>query len=215
MTTYYKATAPTGRDFRTGTIDYAGALTSGQQVWHPSSACMVPNRPSTYLSISTAPAETLIGGKWPCRLFVVDPVGDLLDGLSASEYKRACLSVRVVAELPAWQALGPNGQRVAALVRRASSLTGDEAPRLDAARRVATGVAARAVAGNAAVYAARAAARVATEVAVRATARVAAGDAALALLTEDLITPEQFAVLAGPWMNVIGLPEIVAAGGAS
>jgi hypothetical protein len=50
MTTYYKATRPDGTDFRTGTIDYAAALASGEVIHHPVET-MVPNDPATYLSV--------------------------------------------------------------------------------------------------------------------------------------------------------------------
>jgi hypothetical protein len=35
VTRYYKATRPDGTDFRTGTVDYAAALASGEPVTHP------------------------------------------------------------------------------------------------------------------------------------------------------------------------------------
>ncbi|HWU22746.1 MAG TPA: hypothetical protein VN088_14520, partial [Nocardioides sp.] len=72
MTTYYKATRIDGTDFRTGTVDYAGALASGRRVRvkapaQESYACCT----EYVLHASDAPGETLVGGSWPCRLFEV------------------------------------------------------------------------------------------------------------------------------------------------
>jgi hypothetical protein len=84
----------------------------------------------------------------------------------------------VVRELPAHLALGPNGETVAALIERARTITPDEAERLNAAWN-----AARDAARYAAWYAAR--------------------DATLALVVKDLITPDQFNTLYGPWASVM------------
>lgn len=231
---FYKATRPSGRDFRTGTVDYAGALASGDVVRHPAGGPMVPNQPATYLSVSVEPAETLIGGWWSCRLFRVEPVGDVLSGLSASPYKRAVLSLRVIEELPSWQALGPNGRTVVAIIDRAHSLTYDEAQSLAAARNAArnavaaAGAAAREAARNAARAAAWEAARAASGEAARAavwaSARNVSGDAirnmasiaeaawsavwdtAWAELVHDLSTDSNYRALAGPWIDVLGDP---------
>lgn len=215
MTGYFKATRPDGRDFRTGTVDYAGALASRDVVHHPASDGMVRNEPATYLSISTEPAETLIGGSWPCRLFRVEPVGGVLSGLSASPHKRAVLSLRVVEELPAWQALGPNGRTVAAIIDRARSLTRGEAKSLNAAW-AAAWVAARGAARSAAWAAARSAARTAALNAAGDAAGVAAWNAAWnaawAELVHDLLTDSEYRALAGPWIDVLGDPaELVGA----
>jgi hypothetical protein len=231
MTTFYKATSLTGHDFRTGSVDYAGALATGEPVRHQLPGPMVRNQPVTYLSVSVEPAETLIGGAWPCRLFVVEPVGEVLDNLEASRYKRACLSMRVVEELPAHLALGPNGARVAALIERGKSISYAEAKRWgaawdaarDAARdaawyaaRDAAWYAARDAAWDAARGAAwdaaRGAARGAAWDAARGAAWDAARDAALAELSRDLITEAQYLELAGPWISVMGeiqLPEVL------
>lgn len=171
---YYKATRPNGTDLRTGTVDYGAALKSGAVLEHPAKFCR--NNPATYFSVSIAPTDCT-GMRWPCRLFRVEPVGrawrnDVLPS------KRCCSRLRVVEELPAHEAFGPQGREVAALIERAGRLTADEIAGL----RVA-GVAAR--------------------VAAWVAAREAAWVAALALLTRDLITPEQFDALYGPW-RVIG-----------
>jgi hypothetical protein len=215
MTTYYKATTLAGTDFRTGTINYGNALMDRSTIVHPSSTEIVANYPSTYLSVSVEPAETLIGGAWPCRLFVVEPVGEVLDNLSASRYKRACLSLRVVEELPAHLALGPNGARVAALIERGKSITYAEAQRMDAAWDAAWGAASHAAWGaarDAARGAAWGAASHAAWGAARGAARGAAWGAALAELVRDLITDAQYRKLAGPWLTVVGeiqLPDVV------
>ena len=205
---HYKATAPSGKDFRTGTIDYAGALASGRPVHHPSTDSMVSNLPSTYLSTSTEPAETLIGGSWPCRLFLVEPVGEVLDGLDASPYKRACKSLLVVEELPAWQALGPNGEHVAALFDRIRSLTADELTRPTAAWYATRDNAALNAAWNAALNAAlNAASNAAWDAAWHAAqpaAQPAAYAAARALLFRDKISTEHYRILTAHWSSTIG-----------
>jgi hypothetical protein len=195
MTVYYKATRPDGTDFRTGTVRYK----VGETVQHPTTSRfgqMRPNDPSSYLSVSVEPGEVLIGGKWPCRVFRVEPVGRTVkrtDGMYP--HKRGCRALRVAEELPSHVALGPNGAAVAALIDRAGRLTVDEARRLAAA-----GAAAR----DAAWAAAGAAARDAAWAAARDAARDAAWAAARALLVRDLIPVEQFVLLYGPWREVIG-----------
>ena len=116
MTLYYKAVRPNGTDFRTGTINYGAALVSGEVVRHPVTSKRVWDAPSTYLSVSVEPADCT-GFAWPCRLFRVEPVGRVMGAgkvpLSASPNKRAVSALRVVEELPAWQAFGPNALYVA------------------------------------------------------------------------------------------------------
>ena len=131
MTAYCKATRPDGTDFRTGTVDYAAALASGEVVRHPA-AVMDTDDAATYFSVSVAEADCT-GVEWPCRLFRVEPVGE---AVASSDFpsKRCVSALRVVGELPAWRALGPNGREVAAVVERARSLTGGEAKLLDAAQ---------------------------------------------------------------------------------
>ena len=187
MTRYYKATRPDGTDFRTGRIDYAAALASGEPVTHPDPHT---RGASGYLSVATV-ATDCTGVSWPCRLFAVE-ADDAREVGSDLPNKRAVTSLRVVEELPAWQAFGPNGLAVVAVIDRARTLTADELDRLDAAR-------------NAAPPAAWNAARAAAWDAARNAARAAAWTAALAELTSDLITPEQYATLIGPWRSVVGV----------
>ena len=66
--TYYKATRMDGRDFRTGTVDYAAALTTGVPVMHPDPDLKADA--SRYLSVATVPTDCT-GFSWPCRLFAV------------------------------------------------------------------------------------------------------------------------------------------------
>ena len=183
---YYKATSPDGTDFHTGTIDYARALETGEVIRHP--AKMIRDDPRTYLSVSVHPANCT-GMGWPCRLFRVEPVGRTLKA-QFSESKRSCSALRVVEELPAHMALGPQGEEVVALIERCRSLTTEEGRRLDAAR-------------NAACDAACDAAWDAARDAARDAAWDAAWDAALALLTRDLISTEHFDLLYGPWREAL------------
>jgi hypothetical protein len=236
MTTYYKATRPDGTDFKTGTIDYAAALASGEVIRHPRRT--IPNEPSTYLSVSVEPADCT-GLSWPCRLFRVEPVGKVLGGLAVSSNKRACHALRVVEELPAHMALGPNGEAVTTFIERCRTLTPEQMARLtaaweaawnaalaaarEAAREAARGAAwtaawdaacdaareaAREAAWEAAWDAAWAAARSAATGAARGAAWDAACDAARAILVRDLITPELYDSLVQPFRDA-GLEEWV------
>jgi hypothetical protein len=209
MTAYFKATRPEGTDFQTGAIDYAAALASGEVIRH--AAKRIRNRPETYLSVSISAADCT-GFSWPCRLFRVEPVGRVMSKLDAGPNKRAVSALRVVEELPAWQALGPNGEAVAGFIEQARRLTPDQVGRLAAAW-----YAARDAARAAAWYAARDAARAAAwgaawyaawdavGDAAGAAAWAAARDATLALMVRDLISPEHFDLLTKPWRDA-GLP---------
>ncbi len=214
MTTHYKAVRPDGTDFHTGGIDYAAVMGTGAVITHPSSTVMVPNEPVTYLSVSVEPAATLTGGSWPCRLLLVEPVGEVLHGLSAFPHKRACLYLRVVGERPAHEALGPNGEHVAALIERIGLLVPAEVTALIAgwaARNAAWAAAwsaARQAARGAAWSAAREAAWAATGQAAgqaaRAAAREAGWDAAGALVVRDLIPRHHYDALTMPWRRAVG-----------
>ena len=212
MSTYFKAVRPDGTDFRTGTIDYAAAL-GGEPVTLP----VVPDPEcctSNVLHASTVPAETLLGGSWPCRLFEVTGTPVAEEG-----QKRGFFSLVVVREVDAHQALGPQGEQVAALIGRVGKLTVGEAEKLVATREAALDSAreaALASAREAAWDAARVAAMVAAWAAARGAAMAAAWEpareasrgaawvAALALVVRDLISKEQYNLLTGPWAQVIG-----------
>lgn len=184
---YYKATRPDGTDFYSGTVDYAAALASGRPLERLTSPdgfyqCCSP----TVYHAADVPAETLIGGSWPCRLFEVTGRPVDIEG-----HKFGFRSLRVRREIPAWQALGPNGQEVAALIERARRLGSREAAWTYAAR-------------SAARDAALGAARTAAMGAVTNAARGAAWDAAWALVVRDLISAEHFDILYGSWRAAIG-----------
>ena len=204
MSTYYKATRPDGTDFYTGSVNYAEALASGEVLRH-SETKKRRDDPQTYFSVSVEPADCT-GFSWPCRLFRVEPVGQVMGSrrnpLQASPHKRAVSALRVVEELPAWMALGPNGEAVAALIERAARLTADEAKALTAAW-----AAARDTARDTARDAARAAAWAAARDTARDAAWGAAGDAALALVVRDRISQEHFDALYGPWASVTEDPR--------
>jgi hypothetical protein len=195
MTTYYKATQPDGTSFYDGTTKWQ----VGRIVRHPNPDISLGLCSAGVLHISDALGETLVGGRWPCRLFEVEPRSHpLLDG-GSNGHKYGCTEVKVVRELPAWQALGPNGEAVAALIERCKTLTYGEAKQLGAAWDSA-----RDAARGAAWDSARAAARVAAWNAAGYAAWDAAWDSAWALMTKDLITPDQFDLLYGPWEKVMG-----------
>ena len=185
---YYKATRSDGTDFQTGTIDYAAALASGEVIRHP--AKRVKDVAATYLSVSVD-AANCTGFSWPCRLFRVEPIGRAYRA-AVSPSKRAVSALRVVKELPAHMALGPNGEAVAAFIERCRTLTANQAKRLDAAWDAAWD-AARDAARDEAWYA----------------AWDAAWYAARALVVRDLIKPAEYAILVRPFVDA-GLGEWVA-----
>ena len=189
--TYYKAIRPDGTDFRTGTVQWApaqgGPSTSGIVVTHPTSMAWEEDH-ATHLCASTSPTDCT-GFSWPCRLLEVEPVSEVHRHAGS---KCSALSWRVVRELPAVEAFGPQGAAVVALL--------DGLERLDATQ-----------------LAARRAARDATQLAARRAAWDAAGDAAwdavdaawdavdaliardlIALIVWDLIAPDQRDALTAP-----------------
>ena len=205
MNGYYKAIRPDGSSFhdpafrwlRRDGKPYVRAVTHPGASGNHSTATLGTDA-THYLSVSTSPADCT-GMRWPCRLLAVEPVGEVwTPHLGDLPNKRAALAWRVVGELPAHEAFGPNGEAVVALIDRASRLTRQEAEGLAAAR-VAAWVAATTGAWDAAWAAAWAAAA-----AARAAAWDAARVAARALVVRDLISPEQFDILYGPWASVIG-----------
>lgn len=205
MPIFYKATRPNGRDFYTGTVDYAGHLESGE--WLPVIPSEFPREccSNTVYHASTSKADTLINGKWPCRLFEVEgqPVAE-------EENKRGFATLRVVREIEAWEALGPNGESVSALIERAKTLTSLDGAALNAAwgvGRAAAWNAAWDVAWDVARTAARGAAWDAAWTAAWGVSGGAVWRAAGALVVRDLITPEHFNALYGPWASVMERAE--------
>lgn len=133
----------------------------------------------------------------------------------------AVLDGRHVTDADLEATFGPQWEAIVRLVRRAATLTENEADRLRAAR-VAAWVAARVAARDAAGAAAWGAARDAAGDAAGAAAWDAAGaaawaaarDAAAALVVADLVgqhglTQEHVDLLLGPWIEVCGDPREV------
>lgn len=208
MTRYFKAVRPDGTDFRTGKINYAAALGGGPitlpKVTNP--RCCT----GRVLHASDVATETLIGGSWPCRLFLVEG-----EPVAQKGHKFGFFSLRVVEEVDARLALGPNADAVIGVIDRASQLTVVEAEKLAAAEADAGTAldAALAVALESALDAERHAAGYARAAAWRAAdaalataadAAWAAGDAALAVMVRDLISDADYMALAGPWESVMG-----------
>ncbi len=202
---FYKATRPDGTSFH----DQKTTWTVGETVSVAESDRQVKLCGGGVLHASDAPGETLLGGSWPCRLFEVEG-----EPSAHQDHKYGFHELTVIRELPAWQALGPNGEVVEAHIEKCKTVTPEQVDRLNAAVDAAWGAvwnAARDAAWDAVWNAARDAAVDAAWDAVwnaaRTAARDAAGNSALALLVRDLITPEQFDVLYGPWASVMEVDE--------
>ena len=226
MTVFFKSTRPDGRDFYSGSVDYAAALASGEPLPELSGDDVAFPGPGWY-HLADVPTAC-VGMSWPCRLFEVEPVGDVFMD-SEHPHKIGCRSVQVLCEVPAWRALGPQGEQVVALIERCRTLSGAEADRLSAAWGAVCGAD-----RDAALDTARGAARYAAWVAAGDAAWVAAWgaalgrrprdatrnawdgvlyavrDAAVALLCRDLIgqapgwDQDAYDLLTGPWRDVIG-----------
>ena len=132
MTTYYKAVRPDGMDFFSGTVRWLPPVGDpmpggGVVVTHPTSRTRTDGGADGYLSVATVATECT-GMRWPCRLAVVEPTRAAVwtpdPGTLPS--KRASWQWRVVAEIDAHQALGPQGPEVVAIIDRARMLTADE-----------------------------------------------------------------------------------------
>ena len=127
---YYKATRPDATSFYDGKTKWR----VGRVVRHPAPDLSLGLCSVGVLHFSDASGEVLMGGSWPCRLFEVEPRGPVI---GPKDHKYGTTALKVVAEFPAWQALGPNGEEVAALIDRARMLTKEEIKRLYAARSAA------------------------------------------------------------------------------
>ena len=178
MPTFYKCTRPDGTDFFSGSVDYAAALTSGELIVHPD-AKPGDRSASRYLSVSTE-VTNCTAMAWPARVFVVDPIGETwVPDADILPTKVACTSLRVVEEVSATLALGPQGAQISTLIERAAQITITDVEKLAAAgdaAGAAAGDAAWDAAGAAAAWdAARDAARDAAWAAAGAVARDAAG----------------------------------------
>ena len=215
MTTYWKAARPDGTDFHTGTVQWSppAGHVGEWLVRHPT-ASVIGDGASGYLSVASSPTDCT-GMDWPCRLLEVEAVGEVTTPNRALPHKRAGVAFRVLREAPATEALGPQGEHVAALIRSIPDITRTTTERValardavwdavwDAAWRAAWDDA-RYAAWDSAWYAARAATWDAAWDAARDAAWDAARDAVLALLVRDLITTEQYDALTRPWRTAIG-----------
>ena len=198
MSTYYKAVRPDGTSFHDPSLRWlpeSGPI-EGHTATHPT-ASVVGEKASHYLSVSVSPTDCT-GMGWPCRLLEVEPVEGHEVTTPAPDRlpnKRAAVAWRVIRELPASDVFGPQGEHVAALIERASHLTGDEAQKLDAVWDAVW---------DAAREAAWDAARGAVWDPVWDAVRGAARDAAAALVVRDLISTAHYDTLTRPWASVIG-----------
>lgn len=205
MAIYYKATRLNGKDFRTNTVQFMVGQSIPAKPAVDNPECCT----SDVYHASVHPHATLIGCSWPCRLFEVEG-----EPVTEEDDKRGFYTFRVVREIEAWRALGPNGREAAALIERCKTLTPDEIEGLATAW-YATRNAAWGIAGDvawddsrgAAWGAARGAAGLAVRGAVRGAARDAVWDAVWdavgALIIRDLISEEHFNALYEPWRSVI------------
>ena len=190
MATYFKAIRPDGASFHDPSFMWATEV--GGVTYHPTHGKSGNTSTAAgYLSVSTT-ATDCTGMRWPCRLLEVEPVGEVFTPDPAGlPNKRAGLVFRTVRELPATDALGPQGVHLVALIERCAGLADDDARKLRAARGGAWGAAG---AAGAAWDAARDAG--------------AAWDAAWALVVRDLIgdtfTQAHYDTLTMPWRTVIG-----------
>lgn len=207
---YYKATRPDGKSFQSYEVSWA----VGEVTKHPNiGTARSRTDAADYLSVSDSPTNCT-GFSWPCRLFIVEPVGTSKPWQPhpiGMPNKWAARRWRVVEEIPSHLALGPQGAQIAALRERAGMLTSAEGRRIRAARDAATGAAwyeawhaawcsAQATARGASREAAWYAAWDATWVA----AWYAARGAAWGLVVRDLISAEHYDVLTRPWRDTIG-----------
>ena len=203
--TYYKAVRPNGCSFYNSAFRW---LPDGWQSGDPIPADLVVEHPdyspssacaSRYLSAANV-ATNCTGMYWPCVLLEVEPVGPVRQPHPRElPHKVAAPAWRVIREIPAITALGPQGAEVSALIDRCRHLAGDDLERLAAARDTA-GYADRAATRDTAADAARDAAADAAWAATR----IAAWDAAGALVVRDVISRERYDELTRPWASVIG-----------
>ena len=212
MTTYYKAARPDGTSFHDPTFRWLpvdGTIPGGGWLVEHPDATSPMDHADSHLSVATAPTDCT-GFEWPCRLLEVEPAWEVVTPEPhLLPHKRASKAWRVVRELDPRLALGPNADRVLAVIERAGRLTGAEEDRMAAVRTTAWYSAVNA-AEAAARVAAWVAAENATRVAVTARAamgvavRDAAGDAAQAELMRDLITQDQYNILTESWRAGVG-----------
>ena len=206
----YKAIRPDGTSF----YDDRTRWVVGEVTSHPAPTTVGAENARGYLSVADVPTDCA-GLFWPCRLLVVEPVGEVWQPEPEDmPHKWAGHGFRVVEELPAHQVFGPQGEQVVALLERAGALTKQEVNSLIAARGAAW-AAAWAAARDAARDAARAAAWDAAWAAAWDAAWAAAWGSIGALVVRDLITTEDYDTLTLPWRRIVGRihpddPEVAA-----
>jgi hypothetical protein len=209
MSPYYKATRPDGTDFRTGKIDYGRMLGTSVGIKHPNPGTLNSSEAGGYFSVSTVPTDCT-SFQWPALLFEVEIVGESWKPDSSKlPNKRAGHELLVIAKLPAWQLFGPRGESIVAIIDARARLTTKQVNRLIAARDdkfwtawdELWSVASGGRAGRAGLRAARDAL----------CGRLydwsgddAAYGAALAVLFQDIITPQVYRDITAPWREVVG-----------
>ena len=190
--TYYKAVRPDGTSFHDPTFRWV------PEDWTPTDGPVRVEHTDYdptggaggYLSVSTEPANCT-SMRWPCRLLIVQPVGEVLTPEPLGfPHKRAGQAFDVIGERSAHEALGPCGSEVASLLAELEA----SPPAAWYAARDAAWYAAWDAARDAAWDAARDAAWYAA----RDAARYAAWYAVLATLVRDVIAPEQYEHLMAP-----------------
>lgn len=204
--TYYKAVRPNGTSFHNGIFRWLpeSGPVEGHVVTHPT-ASYVGDDASQYLSVSVSPTDCT-SMEWPCRLFEVEPVDGhevTAPNPATMPNKRAAVAWRIVRELPATDALGPQGVQVAALIERAGRLTDADARQLYDVWCAAVDPEEGAAWGSA-WGSARGSARAAAWGAVRDTAIGATSNTARALLVRDIISTVHYDALTMPWRTAIG-----------
>ena len=130
MTTYYKAVHPDGMDFFSGKVRWLPPVgeplpEGGLIVRHPTATTpSFGDDAADYLSVSTEPANCT-SMQWPCRLARLEATDAAVwtPDATALPDKRAAVVWLVTAEVDAWQALGPQGREVVAIIDRARMLT--------------------------------------------------------------------------------------------
>ena len=186
--TYYKAVRPDGTSFHDPTFRWV------PEDWTPTDGPVRVEHTDYdptggaggYLSVSTEPANCT-SMRWPCRLLIVQPVGEVLTPEPLDfPHKRAGQAFDVIGERSAHEALGPCGSEMASLLAELEAFP------------PAAWDAARGAAWDAASHAAWDAARGTAWGAARDAAWYAAWGAVLATLVRDVIAPEQYERLMVP-----------------
>src|SRR5829696_4312692 len=118
--TYFKEASVAGRDFDRGVTLELGT-------WTPRIGGLRMTLGGGYV-VADRVTETAGAGEWPCRVYRVEvPDGDWP---RVDPHIIRVPTYRPVAELDAWEVLGPQGREVAALLDRAGRLTVNEVVRL-------------------------------------------------------------------------------------